>query len=525
MANNGRVKIRRALLGVADKSGLVEFAKLLAEFGVEMLSTGGTKAALEAEGIKVRSVESFTGFPELFDGRVKTLHPKIHGAILARRSSESHWQQMAAYGIEPIDLVVVNFYPFESVVAQPSVSLDEAIENIDIGGPTLTRAAAKNYTDVAVVVDPNDYAMVAQEMRRNEGALELKTRWVLARKAFRHVAQYDAAIARYLDGLKAGEEADEDLLGPELLLAFRRAKELRYGENPHQKAALYGDFLSFVHQLHGKELSYNNVLDINCAIALAQDFLRYDQPMVAILKHNTPCGVALGQSALDAWHKAFATDPDSPFGGIVVSTHPFDIELAKAVDQIFTEVLLAPSFEPQALELLRRKRDRRLVQVDFDRLPRAEIELRKVVGGVLAQTPDNLEEDPSRWRVVTRRAPTAQEMEALKFAWIVCKHVKSNAVVFAADGRTLAVGGGATARVEAVHVACDKAARLNISLKGSVMASEAFFPFADGPRLAAQAGATAIVQPGGSVRDAEVIAAADENGLAMLFTGVRHFRH
>jgi phosphoribosylaminoimidazolecarboxamide formyltransferase/IMP cyclohydrolase len=518
-----KVKIARALLGVADKTGLAEFARLLARYGVELISTGGTQAALETAGLPVKTVEKFTGFPELFDGRVKTLHPKIHGGILARRSLPSHQAQMRAHGLEPIDLVVVNFYPFERVVAQPSVSLEEAIENIDIGGPALARAAAKNYADVAVAVDPADYPELMDELRRNEGSLGAQTRWRLARKAFGRVAVYDCAISQWLNKVDGAGEAAE--LGPAFAAALARAQSLRYGENPHQKAALYGDFLKVARPLHGKELSFNNVVDINCAIALMLDLSDYTQAVVAIFKHNTPCGVGVADTARQAWDKAFAGDPDSPFGGVIISSRVFDLELARAVDQLFTEVLIAPGYEPEALALLRRKRDRRLVQFYPREVARGEFDVKKVFGGLLVQTADLGCEDPRAGQVVTRRAPSADEMEALAFAWRVCKHVKSNAVVFAKADRTLAIGGGATARIDAVHVAREKAARLNVPLAGSVMASEAFFPFADGPQLAAEAGATAIAQPGGSVRDAEVIAAADERGLAMVFTGIRHFRH
>jgi phosphoribosylaminoimidazolecarboxamide formyltransferase/IMP cyclohydrolase len=521
-----RLKIVRALLGVSDKTGLADFARALSSYGVELISTGGTQAALEAAGLQVKTVEKFTGFPELLDGRVKTLHPKIHGGILARRSLSSHQEQMRAHGLEPIDLVVVNFYPFERVVAEPSVSLETAIENIDIGGPTLARAAAKNYADVAVVVDPADYADLIEELRRGDGCLSERSRWRLACKAFERVAAYDCAITQYLrDAEKLGATDEAAELGSTFSISLARAHALRYGENPHQKAALYGEFLKIAQPLHGKELSFNNVVDINCAIGLILDLADYQQAVVAIFKHNTPCGVGVADTPRQAWDKAFASDPDSPFGGVIVSNRPFDVELAHAVDQLFTEVLIAPGYDAEALALLRRKRDRRLIHFNSRAVARGELDVKKVFGGLLVQTADVGHDDPNSWRVVTRRGPSAEEMEALKFAWRVCKHVKSNAVVFAKADRTLAIGGGATARIDAVHVARDKAARLNIPLAGSVMASEAFFPFSDGPKLAAEAGATAIAQPGGSVRDAEAIAAADEHGLAMVFTGVRHFRH
>jgi len=519
--NDTKVRIRRALLGVSDKTGLAEFARSLARSGVELISTGGTKAALEAAGVRVKAVEEFTGFPEMLDGRVKTLHPKIHGGILGRRAESSHQKQMTEHGIEPIDLVVVNFYPFENTVAQANVSREEAIENIDIGGPALVRAAAKNYGDVAVVVEPSDYKTIVDELDRNDG-ISAATRWNLARKAFARVAEYDAAIANWL-GTQVGDQGT--LLGETFNLSLRREQGLRYGENPHQQGALYGRFLEAAEQLHGRELSFNNVFDISSAINLMLEFDRDPQAVVVILKHNTPCGVGVAPTLKAAWDKAFATDPDSPFGGIIISNRLLDMELALTVDELFTEVLIGPDFAPEVLEFLRKKKNRRLMRFRPQAVHRDEFDLKKVVNGVLVQTPDLAIEDPRQAKVVTRRKPTEAEYRALEFGIKVCKHIKSNAIAFVTDDRTLAVGGGATSRIDPLYAAREKAQRLKIALEGSVLVSEALFPFPDGPTLSAEAGATAIAQPGGAVRDDEVIAAADKYGLAMVFTGVRHFRH
>jgi phosphoribosylaminoimidazolecarboxamide formyltransferase/IMP cyclohydrolase len=518
-----KVVIRRALLGVSDKSGVVDLARALQRRGVEILSTGGTRATLEKAGVRVKAVEDFTGSPEMLDGRVKTLHPKIHGGILARRALADHQEQMRRHGIEPIDLVVVNFYPFEQTVAKSGVSLEEAIENIDIGGPTLVRAAAKNHEDVAVVVDPADYAALASELEANGGAIGAQTRWRLARKAFARVTAYDCAISNYL-GTHTGAE-DSGLLGETFSLSLEREQPLRYGENPHQVGALYGNFLKIAEQLHGKELSFNNVVDISSAINLAIEFKDERRAMVAILKHNTPCGVGIADTMKAAWDKAFATDPDSPFGGIIISNRPWDLEFARAVDELFTEVLIGVDYQPGVLEFLRKKKNRRVMRFHPDAIRRDEFDLKRVVGGLLVQTPDLSIEDPREAKVVTKRAPTDAELRAMTFGIKVCKHVKSNAIAFVAEDRTLGVGGGATSRIDPVYAAREKAGRLKVSLQGSVLVSEALFPFPDGPTLAAEAGATAIAQPGGAVRDAEVIAAADRFGLAMVFTGVRHFRH
>jgi phosphoribosylaminoimidazolecarboxamide formyltransferase/IMP cyclohydrolase len=514
--------VRRALLSVSDKTGLVEFARGLSELGVELVASGGTAEALRAAGLSVIEVADLTGSPEMLGGRVKTLHPRVHGGLLWRRDHPGDQRDIAAQGIASIDLVAVNLYPFEATVARPGVGLAEAIEQIDIGGPSMIRSAAKNHAWVGVVVDPADYAAVLSELRGPARWLSDDTRYALARKAFARTAAYDAAISAHL-AASAGEEPEA--FPTRLCVDLERSQLLRYGENPHQRAALYGRFLEIAEPLHGKELSYNNLIDVQAALALILDFPPEEGAAIAILKHNTPCGVGQAGSPLAAWELAFATDPDSPFGGIVVSNRPFDLALARAVDEIFTEVLLAPDFAPDALEWLRRKKQRRLLRVHSERIDRTQPEWRRVFGGVLVQEPDVASEALAALPAVTRRKPTEEELRGLGFAWKVVKHVKSNAVVFARADRTLALGGGATSRVDAIHAACAKAARVGIPLAGSALASDAFFPFPDGLEAAVAAGARAIVQPGGSLRDAEVIAAADRLGVAMVFTGVRHFRH
>jgi phosphoribosylaminoimidazolecarboxamide formyltransferase/IMP cyclohydrolase len=513
---------RRALLSVSDKTGLVEFARGLAGLGFELVASGGTAEALRKAGLEVVEVSDLTGSPEMLGGRVKTLHPRVHGGLLARRDHPGDQRDLEAQGIATIDLVVVNLYPFEATVARPGVSLPEAIEQIDIGGPSMLRSAAKNHAWVGVLVDPADYPAVLSELRGEGGRLSDATRFALARKAFARTAAYDAAIAAFLADPSG---AEPEALPARLRVELERSELLRYGENPHQRAALYGGFLEIAEPLHGKQLSYNNLIDAQAAIALMLDFPPEEGAAVAILKHNTPCGVGQAGSPLEAWQLAFATDPESPFGGIIVSNQPFDLALARAVDEIFSEVLIAPDFAPDALEWLRRKKQRRLLRVHADRIDRGQAEWRRVYGGVLVQEPDLSSEDLSSLTPVTARKPSEEELRALRFAWKVVKHVKSNAVVFASADGTLALGGGATSRVDAIHAACAKAARVGNPLSGSALASDAFFPFADGLEAAVAAGARAIVQPGGSLRDAEVIAAADRLGVAMLFTGVRHFRH
>ncbi len=515
-----KIKIARALVGVSDKTAIVELGRALVRCGVEIISTGGTRSALEAASIPVIAVEQFTGFPEILGGRVKTLHPRVHGGILARREDAGDRRQMDEHRLAPIDLVVVNFYPFERAIAG-SVSLPEAIENIDIGGPALVRAAAKNYVSVAVVVDPEDYPAIIRELEDGDGTLSGATRWRLMRKAFARVTAYDSAISNWLGAV----DEPSAPLGESFSATLKRAQILRYGENPHQTGALYGDFLRAAEQLHGRELSFNNVFDISSAINLLLEFSDNQEAIVAILKHNTPCGVGVASTLEEAWFKALATDPDSPFGGIIIANKPWDLELARAVDELFTEVLIGPEFPPDVLRFLRKKKNRRVIRFHPEAIDRTELDIKKVIGGLLVQTPDLSIEDAHQARVVTRRAPSEAELRAMNFGIRVCKHIKSNAIAFVADDRTLAIGGGATSRIDPVYFAREKATRLGLSLKGSVLVSEALFPFPDGPTLAAQAGATAIAQPGGSTRDGEVIEAADNYDLAMVFTGTRHFRH
>jgi phosphoribosylaminoimidazolecarboxamide formyltransferase/IMP cyclohydrolase len=512
-------RIKRALVSVSDKRGLVDFAKRLAAHGVQILSTGGTAKLLADAGLVVTQVGEYTGFPEMMDGRVKTLHPKIHGGLLGRRDVPEHMAAMREHGIEPIDLVVVNLYPFAATIAKPGVTHEEAIENIDIGGPSMLRSAAKNHESVTVIVDPDDYAPVAAELDASGGEVSVATNRRLAQKVYHTTAVYDGMIADYLGA------AAESRFGQTFHWGGTKAIDMRYGENPHQQAALYGDFLRIAEPLHGKELSYNNVVDIDAAMALALEFLSGADAAVAILKHNTPCGVGTGADPVQAWDRAFATDPESPFGGIIISTKPWTLALAKKVDELFTEVLIAPEFAPDALELLKKKKNRRLVRWHPDRMTAGAATLRGVAGGVLVQDADRPGTELETARVVTQRQPSAAELTALHFAWKVVKHVKSNAIVFAGPAQTLAVGGGQTSRVEAIRNAVARAAREKIALAGSVLASDAYFPFADGLEAGVDAGATAIVQPGGSTRDEEVIEAADARGAAMLFTGVRHFRH
>jgi phosphoribosylaminoimidazolecarboxamide formyltransferase/IMP cyclohydrolase len=515
--------IGRALLSVSDKTGLVELARGLAELGVELVASGGTAHALRQAGLEVVEVAELTQSPEMLGGRVKTLHPRVHGGVLARRDHAGDREDIASHALRLIDLVVVNLYPFEATVANPAVTRADAIENIDIGGPSMIRSAAKNHVFVGVVVDPRDYPAVLAELRASGGALSEATRRQLAVKAFERTAAYDAAIHAWLAAQEEG--AGADALPARLSVDLARAATLRYGENPHQRAALYGRTLEIAEPLHGKELSYNNLVDVQAALALILDFDADEAAAVAILKHNTPCGVGCGATPLAAYDRAFATDPESPFGGIVACNRAFDLELARRVDEIFTEVLVAPGFSDDALECLRRKKNRRLLRFHPERIDRAELDWRRVFGGVLVQEPDTALEDLASAQVATARKPSEAELRGLAFAWRVAKHVKSNAVVFAAEGRTLAIGGGATSRVDAIHAAVAKAVRTGIDLRGSVLASDAFFPFPDGLEAAAAAGATAVVQPGGSVRDADVIAAADRLGVAMVVTGVRHFRH
>ncbi len=510
------MKITRALLSVSDKSGIVDFARALAEQGVEIISTGGTATLLRQEGIKTRDISSFTGFPEMLEGRVKTLHPKVHGGLLYLRGNKEHEATAEEHGIEPIDLVVVNLYPFEATIAKPGVKLAEAIEQIDIGGPSMLRSASKNYQSLTVVVDPADYQTVLDEMRDRAGETTLKLRERLAIKAFITTSDYDRAIATFLNE----NQATETSFSVSLPLVSR----LRYGENPHQTASLYGRFAEHFEKLHGKELSFNNLLDITAAADLIDEFA---EPTVAILKHTNPCGVGSDPDLREAWMKAFSTDKQAPFGGIIICNRPLDLPVAKAISEIFSEVIIAPEFASDARALLQKKKNLRLMRALPFTVPneKPEMDIRSVRGGMLVQQKDAAEIGEIETKVVTRRPPTRQETAAMLFGWRVAKHVKSNAIVYAGPDRTLGIGAGQMSRVDASRIAVWKAQEAGLSLKGSAVASDAFFPFSDGLTAAADAGATSAIQPGGSVRDNEVIAAANERDVAMVFTGVRHFRH
>ena len=513
-------KITRALLSVSDKSGLAILAKVLAEAGVELISTGGTAKALRAEGLTVIELSDYTGFPEMLDGRVKTLHPKVHGGLLHIRDNAEHVATATAHGIPPIDLVVVNLYPFEQTVAKPDVSLHDAIENIDIGGPSMLRSAAKNHDSVTVIVDPADYAVVAEQVKAS-GGTTLETRRRLAAKVYARTAAYDAAIAAHLT--KAFSVGSEPL--PTLAVSAPLAQPLRYGENPHQKAALYGKFSEHYRQLHGKELSYNNILDLTAAAALIGEF-QDEAPTLAILKHTNPCGVGRGATLREAWDRAYATDRQAPFGGIIAVNQALDRACAEAIAEIFSEVIVAPSFTDDALAVLQQKKNLRLIQVRPGAAVIGTVDIRSVgADSYLWQERDLKRTTVADLKLVTQRAPSEAELQAMLFGWRIVKHVKSNAIVYAAADRSLGIGAGQMSRVDSSRIAVWKAGEAGLSLKGSVVCSDAFFPFPDGLIAAAEAGATAAIQPGGSVRDPEVIKAADERGIAMMFTGHRHFRH
>lgn len=515
-------KIQRALLSVSDKTGLVAFAQILAAAGVELISTGGTAKALREAGLKVKDVSEHTGFPEMLDGRVKTLHPKVHGGLLYIRGNEAHEVAVRTHGIPPIDLVVVNLYPFEQTVAKPNVTLHDAIENIDIGGPSMLRSAAKNHDSVTVVVDPLDYAEVAQQISEN-GNTTLALRRKLAAKVFSRTAGYDGAIAAHL--IKEFQMRESDAPWNRLNIHAPIVQPLRYGENSHQKAALYGDFRKYFEQLHGKELSYNNVLDLTAAASLIAEFDQ-DSPTLAILKHTNPCGVGQGKTLREAWDKAFATDTQAPFGGIIAVNQTLDAECALAISEIFSEVIVAPGFSPEALDILQKKKNLRLLKILRPIVSSSRFDVRSVgADSFLMQERDLKTTSQADLKIVTRRQPSADEFRAMLFGWRVVKHVKSNAIVYAGPDRTLGVGAGQMSRVDASRIAIWKAGEAKLSLKGSVVCSDAFFPFPDGLIAAAEAGATAAIQPGGSMRDAEVIAAADERNVAIAFTGIRHFRH
>ncbi len=515
--------IKRALISVSDKTGVLEFARALASHGIEILSTGGTAKMLAGHGVAVIEVGDYTGFPEMMDGRVKTLHPKVHGGILARRDLAHHTAAMAAHHIPPIDMVVVNLYPFAATIAKPNVTLDDAIENIDIGGPTMVRAAAKNYIFVTIVTDPADYACLIEELTNHHGAIAPATRFALAKKAFSHTAEYDGMIANYLTSLDANDQPQ--LFPDRLNLSYTKAQTMRYGENPHQQAAFYRETnaaegtLARYTQLQGKPLSYNNVADADAAWECARSF---DVPVCVIVKHANPCGVAVADTPLIAYQRALETDPTSAFGGIIAFNREVDGATAALVVKQFVEVILAPSFSGEALNVFKAKQNVRVLQ---NRLGSHlnKFDMKRVGGGLLVQTADDF--DLAECRVVTIRKPSAAEMNDLIFAFRVAKYVKSNAIVFCRDGMTLGVGAGQMSRIDSTKIAAIKAKHAGLTLKGSVAASDAFFPFRDGLDVIANAGAKAVIQPGGSMRDDEVINAANERNVAMVMTGMRHFRH
>jgi phosphoribosylaminoimidazolecarboxamide formyltransferase / IMP cyclohydrolase len=509
--------IQRALLSVSDKTGITELAAALHESGVEIISTGGTAKAIRDEGIPVKDVSEITGFPECLDGRVKTLHPKVHGGILARTSHQPDNEELEKLGIDPIELVVVNLYPFKETVSRDDVTPAIATENIDIGGPTMIRAAAKNFAHVSILTAPESYPAFIKELK-DDGAISFETRRTLARKAFEHTADYDAAISNYFTGI------DNLELPEQLNMSLHKSGDLRYGENPHQKAGIYGDQDAYIDCFHGKALSYNNYLDIDSALNLMADFVD-DDPTTAIFKHTVPCGVASASELSESYRKAFQTDKVSPFGGIVIVNRPLDMETARAIDEIFTEIILAPAYEEGVKELLMQKKNRRLITVKKFPEASSSLSVKTLFGGALAQQSDYGSVQRDEIRIATERKPSDDEMADLIFAWKVVKHVKSNAIVYAKGRQTLGIGTGQTSRVDSSEIAVQKAKKEGLSLEGSVIASDAFFPFADGVIAAAQAGATAAIQPGGSIRDEEVIEAADKNKMAMAFTGMRHFKH
>ena len=516
-------KIKRALISVSDKTGLIPFAEVLVNAGVEILSTGGTAKALREAGIEAVDISDYTGFPEMLDGRVKTLHPMVHGGLLYLRENEDHVATTKAHGIKAIDLVVVNLYPFEQTIANPDVTIEDAIENIDIGGPSMLRSAAKNHQTVTVVVDPTDYDIVSSQIS-DDGNTTTELRRKLAVKVYARTSAYDGAISQYLNNVYSIQESTSKA-PDELILRAAKTQDLRYGENPHQSAALYGKFTEFYEQLQGKALSYNNILDLTAAAQLIAEY-NTDAPTLAILKHTNPCGLGQGDSLNEAWEKAFATDRQAPFGGIIACNTDLDLATAEQISEIFTEVIIAPDFNKDALALLEKKKNLRLVKIKFDPRKVAPWDLRSVgAESFLLQERDLKETKASDLKIVTDRHPTDDEMKAMLFGWRAVKHLKSNAILYAGKDRTLGVGAGQMSRVDSSRIAVWKAGEAGINLKGSAVCSDAFFPFADGLIAAADAGASAVIQPGGSKRDEEVIAAANERGMAMAFTGDRHFRH
>ena len=518
------IKIKRALISVSDKKGIIDFAKILIKYNVEILSTGGTAKLFAENNIPVIEVSDYTGFPEMLDGRVKTLHPKIHGGILGKRDDEKHLQTMIKSNIPLIDLVVVNLYPFEATISKENCPLSEAIENIDIGGPAMIRSSAKNYNGVAVVTDSSDYKMIEDALKKNDGALNLECSFILAKKAFEHTAKYDLAISNYLNGL----DTNKNVTYPKKLnLAFNKKMDLRYGENPHQSASFYVDeiatkgSLASFKQLQGKELSYNNLNDADTAWECVKSF---KLPSCVIVKHANPCGVGSSKDLLNAYKKAFSTDPTSAFGGIIACNTALDKNTASQIISQFVEVVIAPSYEAESLKIFESKPNIRLLEVTLDNNFNA-FELKKIGGGLLVQSPDNFNIDMDHCKIVSKLKPNQEQMADMLFAWRVAKYVKSNAIVFCKNNQTLGIGAGQMSRVDSTKIASIKAQNANLDLINSVVASDAFFPFRDGIDVLATAGAKCVIQPGGSLRDEEVISAADELGLIMLFTGYRHFRH
>jgi phosphoribosylaminoimidazolecarboxamide formyltransferase/IMP cyclohydrolase len=520
--------IKQALISVSDKTGILDFARALAAMGVNILSTGGTAKLLADNGIKVTEVADYTGFPEMLDGRVKTLHPKVHGGILARRDFPEHVAALEKHGIPTIDMVVVNLYPFQQTVAKENCTLEDAIENIDIGGPAMLRSSAKNHKDVVVLCDPTDYAAVLAELQANQGEVAYETKYALAKKVFAHTAQYDGSITNYFTSLGQDKLHATRSAFPETLnLHFEKVQEMRYGENPHQTAAFYRDTvvmdgaLAKYTQLQGKELSYNNIADADAAWECVKTFT---ETACVIIKHANPCGVAIGASALEAYSKALQTDPTSAFGGIIAFNCELDGNAAEAIAKQFVEVLIAPAFTASALQVFAAKQNVRLLQVPLGSAMNV-FDFKRVGGGLLVQSPDAKNVGLGELRVVSKKQPTQQQLQDLMFAWRVAKFVKSNAIVFCGNGMTLGVGAGQMSRVDSARIASIKAQNAKLTLVGSAVASDAFFPFRDGLDVVVQAGATAVIQPGGSMRDQEVIDAADEQGVVMLLTGTRHFRH
>ncbi len=511
------LKIRRAVISVSDKTGIAEFAGKLRRWEIEIISTGGTLSALKNAGIPAISITDVTGFPEILGGRVKTLHPNIHAGLLAKNDDPDHRRQLEEHKITPIDMVVINLYPFEATIAKKDMSLDDAIEQIDIGGPAMLRASAKNFLYKTVISQPDQYEPIIAELEKNNGSISEETRFRLAQAVFQRTAQYDSAISNYLI-----TQHETETLPSSYSISFTKSEDLRYGENPHQQAALYGNFHSFVKKLHGKEISYNNIVDIQAAIELVEEF---SEPTAAIIKHTNPCGVGSSSSLADAYQKAFATDSKSAFGGIIALNRPIDMETALLIDKIFTEVVIAPDFSPDILTMMMKKKDRRLMKQCRPFRGSHKTSTKPVAGGLLVQTIDDILTIPDLMKVVTKRTPSEEERAAMMFGWRVAKHVKSNAIVYTLPDRTIGIGAGQMSRFDSARIAVMKAQEAGLDLHGTAAASDAFFPFPDGLLEIVKAGATAIIQPGGSIRDEEVIRAADEHNIAMIFTGIRHFKH